>query len=169
MYESVAEICLENNALDVLISDTEERDESIWKARGSFLEAIKGSTTYMDEVDVVVPRDHVAELVRYCHSLEEEIDIRIKSFGHAGDGNLHIYILKDDLSDEEWERRMALCMKKMYRKAHEMGGKVSGEHGIGFAKKPYLVESTDPTTLELMRGIKAVFDPKNILNPGKIF
>ena len=169
IYESVAEICLENNAIDVLISDTEERDESIWKARGSFLEAIKGSTTYMDEVDVVVPRDRVAELVKYCHSLEREIDIRIKSFGHAGDGNLHIYILKDALSDEEWERRMALCMKKMYRKAHEMGGKVSGEHGIGFAKKPYLIESTDPTTLELMRGIKAVFDPKNILNPGKIF
>ena len=76
---------------------------------------------------------------------------------------------KGYVSDEEWERRMGLCMKRMYKKAHEMGGKVSGEHGIGFAKKPYLVESTDPTTLELMRGIKAVFDPKNILNPGKIF
>jgi len=169
VYENVAEICLENGAIDVLISDTEERDESIWKARGSFLEAIKGSTTYMDEVDVVVPRDKVSELVRYCHSLEDEIDIRIKSFGHAGDGNLHIYILKDELSDEEWERRMGLCMERMYQKAKEMGGKVSGEHGIGFAKKQYLIESSDETTLELMRGIKAVFDPKNLLNPGKIF
>ncbi len=169
IYENVAEICLEEGAIDVLISDTEERDESIWKARGSFLEAIKGSTTYMDEVDVVVPRNLVSELVRYCHSLEDEIGIRIKSFGHAGDGNLHIYILKDDLSDEEWERRMGLCMERMYKKADEMGGKVSGEHGIGFAKKPYLIEASDDTTLELMRGIKAVFDPKNLLNPGKIF
>ena len=169
VYENVAEICLENGAIDVLISDTEERDESIWKARGSFLEAIKGSTTYMDEVDVVVPRDKVSELVRYCHSLEDEIGIRIKSFGHAGDGNLHIYILKDDLSDEEWKLRMGKCMERMYEKAKEMGGKVSGEHGIGFAKKQYLIESSDDTTLELMRGIKAVFDPKNLLNPGKIF
>ncbi len=169
IYENVAEICLESGAIDVLISDTEERDESIWKARGSFLEAIKGSTTYMDEVDVVVPRNLVAELVRFCHALEDEIGIRIKSFGHAGDGNLHIYILKDDLSDEEWERRMGLCMERMYKKADEMGGKVSGEHGIGFAKKPYLIEASDETSLELMRGIKAVFDPKNLLNPGKIF
>ncbi len=169
IYENVAEICLENGAIDVLISDTEERDESIWKARGSFLEAIKGSTSYMDEVDVVVPRNRVSELVKYCHSLEKEVDIRIKSFGHAGDGNLHVYILKDDLSDAEWERRMRICMERMYDKAHEMGGKVSGEHGIGFAKRPYLIESSDETELELMRGIKRAFDPKNILNPGKIF
>ena len=169
VYENVAEICLENGAIDVLISDTEERDESIWKARGSFLEAIKGSTTYMDEVDVVVPRNCVGELVKYCHSLEKQIDIRIKSFGHAGDGNLHIYILKDDLSDEEWEKRMALTMEHMYKKAKEMGGKVSGEHGIGFAKRPYLIESSNDIELDLMRGIKLAFDPKNILNPGKIF
>ena len=161
-------MCLKQGALDVLISDTEEREESIWKARGAFLEAIKGSTTYMDEVDMVVPRNCVNDMVVYLHNLQKEMDIRIKSFGHAGDGNLHAYILKDDLSDEEWEKRMKDTMEKIYQKAHELRGQVSGEHGIGFAKKPYLRESLPTEYLELMNGIKRVFDPKNILNPHKV-
>ena len=167
-YDKVAKLCLEQGALDVLISDTQEREESIWKARGAFLEAIKGSTTYMDEVDMVVPRSRVNEMVTYLHDLHNEIDIRIKSFGHAGDGNLHAYILKDDLSDEEWEKRMSAAMEKIYQKAHELEGQVSGEHGIGYAKKPYLRESLPEKNLDLMNGIKKVFDPKNILNPHKV-
>lgn len=86
--------------MDVLISDTEEREDSIWKARGAFLEAIKGSTTYMDEVDMVVPRNKVNEMAEYLHALQEDARIRIKSFGHAGDGNLHAYMLRDDLTQE---------------------------------------------------------------------
>ena len=167
-YEGVAQICLEQGALDILISDTTEREESIWKARGAFLEAIKGSTTYMDEVDVVVPRASVNEMVEYIHNLHKEVNVRIKSFGHAGDGNLHAYILKDDLSDEEWESRMKEAMDRIYTKARELRGQVSGEHGIGFAKKPYMFESLDPATVEIMRGIKKAFDPKNILNPRKV-
>lgn len=167
-YESAAQICLEQGALDILISDTNEREESIWKARGAFLEAIKGSTTYMDEVDVVVPRSCVNEMVEYIHGLYKEVNIRIKSFGHAGDGNLHAYVLKDDLSDEEWEKRMNEAMDKIYAKARELKGQVSGEHGIGYAKKPYMKEAFDPATLEIMRGIKKAFDPKNILNPRKV-
>lgn len=108
-------------------------------------------------------------MVEYLHNLHNEVDIRIKSFGHAGDGNLHSYILKDDLSQEEFEKRMAAAMEKIYEKAAQLGGKVSGEHGIGFAKKPYLRESLDPETIELMSGIKKAFDPKNILNPHKVF
>ncbi len=167
-YEGVAKICLEQGALDILISDTTEREDSIWKARGAFLEAIKGSTTYMDEVDVVVPRASVNEMVEYIHNLYKEVNIRIKSFGHAGDGNLHAYVLKDDLSDEEWEIRMKEAMDRIYSKARELQGQVSGEHGIGFAKKPYMFESLDPATVEIMRGIKKAFDPKNILNPRKV-
>lgn len=167
-YDSVAKLCLEQGALDVLISDTEEREDSIWKARGAFLEAIKGSTTYMDEVDMVVPRSSVNEMVTYLHSLQDECDLRIKSFGHAGDGNLHAYMLKDDLNDEEWEKRMSKAMEKVYAKARNLGGQVSGEHGIGFAKKPYLRESLPEVNLNLMNGIKKVYDPDNILNPHKI-
>lgn len=167
-YDAVARLCLEQGAVDVLISDTEEREDSIWKARGAFLEAIKGSTTCMDEVDMVVPRSRVNEMVEYLHGLQDEVNLRIKSFGHAGDGNLHAYLLKDDLDDEEWERRLSQAMELVYAKARTLQGQVSGEHGIGFAKKPYLKESLPQDSLDLMNGIKKVFDPKNILNPHKV-
>lgn len=168
-YEPVANLCLLKGAKDVLISDTEEREDAIWKARGAFLEAIKGSTTDMDEVDTVVPRSCVNEMVAYFPQAAKEAGLRIKSFGHAGDGNLHAYLLKDDLSEEEFRARMEAGMSLIYQKAHELGGLVSGEHGIGYAKKGYLEKNTDKINLELMRGIKQVFDPKNILNPHKVF
>ena len=167
-YDKVAKLCLEAGALDVLISDTEEREESIWKARGAFLEAIKGSTTDMDEVDMVVPRNKVNEMVEYLHNLHNEVDIRIKSFGHAGDGNLHSYILKDDLSQEEFEKRMAAAMEKIYEKAAQLGGKVSGEHGIGNGRLDFLEEFAGPRMIELYKSIKRAFDDKLILNPGKM-
>ena len=168
-YDSIAQVCLENGAIDIFISDTEERDETIWKARGAFLEAIKNSTSDMDEVDVVVPRSNVAEMVEFANKLQDKVGARIKCFGHAGDGNLHIYVLKDELGEKDWHDRLGNAMDEMYKKAKELRGAVSGEHGIGFAKKGYLLESISPVEAELMRGIKKVFDPKNILNPGKIF
>lgn len=168
-YEGAAQICLENGAKDIFISDTEERDETIWKARGAFLEAIKNSTTDMDEVDVVVPRSKVSEMVQFANNLQESVGARIKCFGHAGDGNLHIYVLKDELGEKEWTITLKNAMDEMYKKARELEGKVSGEHGIGFAKKHYLLQDLSPVEVELMRGIKSVFDPKNILNPNKIF
>ncbi|MBS6041546.1 MAG: FAD-binding oxidoreductase [Clostridium baratii] len=167
-YEKVAEICLKEGAIDAFISDTEERQESIWSARGAFLEAIKASTTEMDEVDVVVPRNKVAEFVKYTNELQKEYDIRIKSFGHAGDGNLHIYILRDKLDEKAWNEKLQKVMQCMYDKSKELRGQVSGEHGIGFAKKGYLNESLSDELVGLMKGIKLTFDPKNILNPGKV-
>jgi glycolate oxidase len=167
-YENVANICLEAGALDVYISDTQERQESIWTARGAFLEAIKSSTTEMDEVDVVVPRNKVAEFVKYTHELENKHDIRIRSFGHAGDGNLHIYILKDGLEERVWNSKLMDVMEDMYKRARELDGQVSGEHGIGYAKKLYLNQSLSQEAISIMQGIKLAFDPKNILNPGKI-
>ena len=167
-YDAVAQLCLEQGAIDVLIADTDERADAIWKTRGSFLQAISGSTTMMDEVDVVVPRNKVNEFVEYVHALQDEMHVRIKSFGHAGDGNLHVYILRDDLDEEAWEKVLNDTMEKMYAKARTMDGKVSGEHGIGFAKKPYLKEDLDPAAVEIMRGIKKAFDPNNILNPRKV-
>ena len=167
-YEKVADICIKEGAIDAFISDTEERQESIWSARGAFLEAIKASTTEMDEVDVVVPRNKIAEFVKYTNQLEKEYDIRIKSFGHAGDGNLHIYILRDALDENTWKKKLEKVMQCMYDKAKELKGQVSGEHGIGFAKKEYLDESLGDDLIALMKGIKLTFDPKNILNPGKV-
>jgi glycolate oxidase len=167
-YEKVAHICLEAGALDVLISNTQERQDSIWKARGAFLEAIKASTTEMDECDVVVPRNRIAEFVKFAEQLQRQFEIRIKSFGHAGDGNLHIYVLRDELPEAVWHQKLGQVFDCMYRKSRELGGKVSGEHGIGYAKLPYLKEAMGAEGMALLRGIKQAFDPGLILNPGKV-
>jgi glycolate oxidase len=167
-YDDTAQICLEQGAIDILIADTDERSESIWKARGAFLEAIKSSTTAMDEVDVVVPRSHVNDFVEFVHGLQKEIGVRIKLFGHAGDGNLHVYILRDDLSTDDWKTVLDRSMDRMYEKARVLQGQVSGEHGIGLAKRSYLKQSMPPENIALMQRIKAAFDPKNILNPHKV-
>lgn len=167
-YENVANICLEEGALDVYIVDTDERKDAVWSARGAFLEAVKATTTEMDECDVVVPRNKVAEFIKYTDNLQEQFNIRIRSFGHAGDGNLHVYALRDALGQEEWEKKLGDVFECMYKKSIELHGLVSGEHGIGYAKKPYLFEQYGTDYMDLMRNIKAAFDPKNILNPGKV-
>ena len=115
-----------------------------------------------------MPRAHVAEFVLFSHGLQKRHGVRIRSFGHAGDGNLHIYVLRDELGEEEWKAKLSAVFEDLYARARELGGQVSGEHGIGSAKRPYLAESLAPEVRALMRGIKAAFDPKNILNPGKV-
>ncbi|MCB8816168.1 FAD-binding oxidoreductase [Desulfosporosinus shakirovi] len=167
-YEKVANICLEEGALDAFIIDTDERKEAVWSARGAFLEAVKATTTDMDECDVVVPRNKVAEFIKYTDLLQEKFNVRIRSFGHAGDGNLHVYVLKDALTDAEWKEKLDEVFAAMYKKSRELEGLVSGEHGIGYAKKGYMFEQYEPEYVELMRNIKLAFDPKNILNPGKV-
>lgn len=167
-YEKVADICMENGAIDVFITDTDERKEAVWSARGAFLEAVKASTTEMDECDVVVPRNKVAEFIKYTDELQNEYDVRIRSFGHAGDGNLHVYVLRDDMSEEEWKKKLAAVFEAMYKKSIVLSGLVSGEHGIGFAKKIYMFEQYGAEYVMLMKNIKAAFDSKNILNPGKV-
>ena len=168
IYENVAHICLDAGAEDVLIADTQERKEAIWKARGAFLEAIKASTSAMDECDVVVPRNKIAEFVRYADGLKDEFDVRIMGFGHAGDGNLHLYVLKDRMNGDEFSDKLSKVFDRMYTKAKELGGAVSGEHGIGYAKKPFLSDSIGTSGMNLLCAIKQAFDPKMILNPGKV-
>ena len=164
----VADLCIECGAMDALIVDTDERKQPVWSARGAFLEGIKASTTEMDECDVVVPRDRVADFVRYTHEVSKKLGVRIPSFGHAGDGNLHVYICRDNLPAIKWAKVLDAAFALLYDKAREMNGLVSGEHGIGYAKKQYMEETVGETQLRVMRGIKAAFDPNNILNPGKI-
>lgn len=166
--EDVANICLEAGAIDVILADTKDRSDEIWKTRGLFLEAIKGSTTEMDECDVVVPRSEIAEFILYTREVEKNRNVRLNSFGHAGDGNLHVYILRDQLNDEDWEQMKLDVFDDLYKKAKELRGSVSGEHGIGYAKIPYLEEQIGDEGMVLFRRIKYAFDPKNIMNPGKI-
>lgn len=167
-YESAAEVCLEHGAIDVLIANTNERQDTIWSARGAFLEAIKASTTEMDECDVVVPRNKIAELVMAIDEFEQEIDLRTSTFGHAGDGNVHVYLLRDNLNDQEWKEKTELMFEALFKKAFELGGDVSGEHGVGYAKLPYLEEHHGDVQMELYRNIKLAFDPNEIMNPGKV-
>ena len=165
---TLTDLALSIGAKDVLLADTDERKESIWNARGAFLEAIKGSTTTMDECDVVVPRDRIAAFVRESVEIGKRAGVRVCSFGHAGDGNLHIYACRDEMSEADWKRGVAQVMDGLYDAARAMDGEVSGEHGIGHAKRAFLHHSVGEAQVELMRGIKAAFDPNGILNPGKV-
>ncbi|NLZ74967.1 MAG: FAD-binding oxidoreductase [Erysipelotrichia bacterium] len=167
-YSKVANLCLTLGAIDAYFIDTDERKKSVWSTRGAFLEAIKASTDKMDECDVVVPKDKIADYIKYTHQLSKQLGIRIPSFGHAGDGNLHIYVCKDGMDENLWQQKLQQAFDKLYKKAEKMNGLVSGEHGIGYAKKQYLKESLGENQIKIMKQIKNVFDPKNILNPGKI-
>ena len=167
--KKVAELCCANGAIDAYIINTDERKESVWKPRGSFLEAFKASTSEIDECDVVVPRNKIGELIKYTHEISKQLNIRIPSFGHAGDGNLHIYVCRDNLDKETYKNKLKQAFELMYKKGFELKGHVSGEHGIGYAKKEYLKMQLPKEQIELMKNIKKAFDPTNILNPGKLF
>ena len=119
-------------------------------------------------MDVVVPVDKIPAFLIYIRRLGEEGGIRIRNFGHAGDGNLHIYCCSNDLEEEEFKRRVKIIMDKAYTKCAELEGQVSGEHSIGHAKMVYLKESVGEDVFRLMGEIKKVFDPDGILNPGKV-
>ncbi len=168
-YSEACKLVIEHGAIDAYFVDTDERKKPVWSARGAFLEAIKASTDEMDECDVVVPRKRIADFIKFTHQLAKEQGIRIPSFGHAGDGNLHVYICRDGLPEETWKEKLSICFEKMYALAGEYGGQVSGEHGIGYAKRPYLAELLGERQISLMAGIKDAFDPKHLLNPDKIF
>ena len=166
--EKAAEVVLEAGALDVLVADTPAKKKDAWAARSSFLEAIEAETKLLDECDVVVPVNKIAPYLNYVNGVGEKFDFTVKSFGHAGDGNLHIYACSNDMEDAEFKRQVAEFMTDIYQKAAEMGGQISGEHGIGYGKMDYLSEFAGTVNMRLMKGIKEVFDPKMILNPNKI-
>lgn len=167
MMDPIGEALLSSGAIDVLIADTKERQDAIWDARGAFLAALK-SGNEVDECDVVVPRNQIASLVEYTKEVSEKVGVRIQSFGHAGDGNLHIYVIRDELPSDEWQQKLTKAMDLLYQKGFELGGLVSGEHGIGYAKKKYMAKNLSSDQISYMRELKKIFDPKGLLNPGKV-
>lgn len=168
LVEQAAELVLEAGALDVLVADTPSKIKDAWAARSSFLEAIMEETKLLDECDVVVPVNKIAAYLDFVNKAGEECGLTIKSFGHAGDGNLHIYQCSNDLTEEVFKERVEKFFEIIYKEATDCGGLVSGEHGIGSGKIKYLIDSVGDTNMALMEGIKKVFDPKMILNPGKV-
>ncbi|MBE6471430.1 MAG: FAD-binding oxidoreductase [Coriobacteriaceae bacterium] len=166
--EKLVEVADANGAYDVLVVDHAAEKEAVWAARSAFLTVIEADSDLLDEMDVVVPVDSIADFLHYIYGVGEELGVRIRSFGHAGDGNLHIYCAGNDIPVDEFLAKSTKVMEAAYAKCAELRGQVSGEHGIGHAKKKYLHESVGDTAINLMAGIKKVFDPKGLLNPGKI-
>ncbi len=166
--EAVSEICLSNNAVDVLVADTKERQSVIWDIRSVFYEAIVKSRE-ADIVDAAIPPSKMPLYIERIKKISDEYGVKILSYGHAGDGNIHVHPIKDGLSDEEWNEKLPKVMMKLYSEAKNLGGVVSGEHGIGWTKKKYLPICLDKEEIRIMKEIKKIFDPNNILNPGKIF
>ena len=169
MIEQASEVLLEAGALDILVADTPQLKKDAWAARSTFLEAIEANTKLLDESDVVVPVNEIAHYVNFINEIAKDYDFEVKSFGHAGDGNLHIYNCSNDMDPEEFKRQVAAFMKRAYGKATELGGLISGEHGIGLSKRPYFLRQTAKENLQAMNAIKTALDPQHILNNGKSY
>ena len=166
--DRLGEVAEKVGAYDVLVVWTDSLKKDVWAARSAFLTVIEAQTKLLDEMDVVVPVDRIADFLVYVHEEADKQGVYVKSFGHAGDGNLHIYTCSNDLEEEEFKKRVKKLMDACYSKCTEFEGQVSGEHAIGHAKKKYLAESVGDVAYGIMGEIKKVFDPKNILNPGKV-
>ena len=168
--EKVIEYTIENGAAeeDIVLVDTPDRHKQTWGTRSAFLEAIQASTSMMDECDVVVPRSRIADFLKHITKTSEKNGMRLPCFGHAGDGNLHIYLCKDDMDEAVFVEKAVTVFNELYDAAKEMGGAISGEHGIGFAKIPYLKREEGQEFIDLMHRVKLAFDPNEILNPGKV-
>lgn len=163
-----AELCLNAGAQDVFLCNTDERKDAVWSVRAATLEAIKASTTDSDECDIVVPRNKIPDIVKLCDAKSQEYGIRAVISGHAGDGNTHIQLCRDNLPVEIFEERLPHMVRELFAEAKKMGGQVSGEHGIGHAKAKYLSEFMGEDLMRLFKGIKLAFDDRYILNPGKV-
>lgn len=166
--ERVMQVVEQFNAGEILFADSAAQKEELWKVRKNISPAVNWHTLTKSE-DVVVPRGNLPALVKGIKEIGKKYGFNTVCFGHLGDGNLHVNILKENLSDQQWSTRIPEGIGEIFKLVVSLGGTLSGEHGIGIAKKPYLPLALAEKNIELMRGIKKVFDPNNILNPGKIF
>lgn len=162
--EQLDELCNANGATDVL-----EADERVWKLRRNCLESTRVLSLINSSDDLVVPVEKIAYTIEHLTKVAQDYPFKMFTLAHAGDGNLHFTMLKGELSDEEWESELTRFHEEAYPFIYSMGGRLSGEHGIGAKKIGPMEKYTDPVELEMMRAVKKALDPKNILNPGKIF
>jgi glycolate oxidase len=164
----IAEVSEKFGVQDIILAEDRQKMEDLWALRRSVGEAVKSISVYKEE-DTVVPRYNLPELAKGIKDISEKYKITIIFYGHAGDGNLHVNILKKDLTDEEWDNKVEKAVEEIFKLTVSLGGMISGEHGIGYSQKKYLPLALSEEQINLMKKIKAAFDPKNILNPGKIF
>lgn len=153
---------------EILFAETSAQKEELWKIRKNISPAVNAYTLTKSD-DVVVPRGNLPKLITGIKEIGKRYGFNTVCFGHLGDGNLHVNVLKEQISDADWHTKINEGIAEIFKLTVSLGGTLSGEHGIGLAKRPYMPIAMKEMNLELMRGIKKVFDPKGILNPGKIF
>ena len=150
-------------AVDFIVLDTPQLISDVWQIRGCLVKAVE-AISEQEPVDLVVPIDRTAEFISFVHEVEAESGMQMVGFGHAGDGNVHLCIVRGTRDDKTWTEELHANMEKIYHKAYSLGGLTSGEHGIGIAKRPYFFEQMPEANLTLMRGIKDAMDHKHLLN-----
>ena len=165
--EAISEIVQQYDTDEILMADSHEQKQMLWTLRRKVGEAVKSNSIYKEE-DTVVPRAELPELLQIIKGLGKEFGFHSVCYGHAGDGNLHVNIVKGDMSDEDWKNRLPLGIRRLFTEVVRLGGTLSGEHGIGLVQKEYMDIAFNAVQLQLMKKLKDVFDPKGILNPGKI-
>ncbi len=168
--ETIVDLCMEAGALDVYVGHTPALEKRMWKPRQNVLEALKAISPVQSAEDLVVPTAQIPNLMPELERLSQQYNVLIPCFGHAGDGNIHVEIIKPpETTMEEWHAKLPEILSDLYRAVSLMGGTISGEHGIGAKRAPFLPLVMDPVVIALQQRIKQAFDPLNILNPGKIF
>ncbi len=165
----VGEICEKNGAIDILIATSRTMRDRMWEGRKCLFEAANLLGQMYKPFDVVVPRSLIPMLIKKIYEISDKYKIKAMCFGHAGDGNVHILIYQGEIPNDEWGNKITVIEKDLYQSTIDLGGKITAEHGVGLLRKPFLSMNLDPYQIELLKGLKRVFDPKNVLNPGKIF
>ena len=163
----IGEVLDRYDCADLLLAESSREKEELWSIRRKLPHSVKANSVYREE-DTVVPRAELPTLLHKIKEVGNQYGFQSICYGHAGDGNLHVNIIKASMSDDEWNEQLPLAIREIFKTTVELGGTLSGEHGIGLIQKPYMDIKFSPIHLELMRGIKRLFDPLNILNPGKI-
>ncbi|MBA3647497.1 MAG: FAD-binding protein [Chitinophagales bacterium] len=153
---------------DILFAETAQQKADLWKLRRGVAEAVKSHSIYKEE-DTVVPRAELPVLLKGIKETGAKYGFQSVCYGHAGDGNLHVNIIKGEMNEDQWTIKLPFAIREIFELCVQLGGTLSGEHGIGWVQKPYLDIAFNPVQIQLMKAIKKVFDPKGILNPGKIF
>ncbi len=175
LSEQVAEIALEKSAIDVFVADSPQKQKLVLEIRSKIYEAIKAET--LEILDIIVPRAEIASHFKKVNEVSQKYNIWLPTYGHAADGNVHAHIMKAKYEDgkiipvpeQEWKGTIDAVRTELYQDCKSRGGMISGEHGIGVVKKPYLSLVLSQDEISLMQSIKKLFDPNSILNPGKIF
>jgi glycolate oxidase len=166
--EKITEVMYEYGASDVLFADSAQQKAELWKMRRATGEAVKSHSIYKEE-DTVVPRAELPKLLKGVKQIGEKYGFRSVCYGHAGDGNLHVNIIRESMSDDAWNNEVPKGIREIFELCVSLGGTISGEHGIGLVQKDYMDIAFNDTQMNLQKGIKKLFDPNLILNPGKMF